>query len=108
MMVHNSKERLLQTLQGSLIDGYKRKKQKITHVDDDEVKTIPNITSLTNAEMDIDSGEDMAIMPLGITVCHSTNQPLPTSTPVILKTIEVVDEELCVRLLNSFLKIPKY
>lgn len=57
MMMHNSKEHFLLTLQGSVVDGYKRKKQKVTHIDDDEVKSTPNITSLTNAEMDIDSGE---------------------------------------------------
>ena len=56
MMMHHSKEFLLNSLQGSVIDGYKRKKQKVTREEDDVI-FIPDTTLVAEAEMDIDSGD---------------------------------------------------
>jgi hypothetical protein len=81
MMPYHRKEALIESLQGNIATGYKRRKLKMNESVDD----CNNGHELTSADMEIEDSDD-DVIPLGVTVIHSSSEVdgLDTEEKVII------------------------
>lgn len=93
LLPEHSKEALIQSLGGDIVNGYKKKKMRHSDIAVDSAGNVEytDRTSMAVTDMEIEDPDCVEILPLGVTVCHEPSLP---SEPIERPPESLEDGEL--------------